>query len=66
MAYTFRVKPHQGLTGYEMIELWRDGELVAGIYPQDDGILVVSKYMTHVEHEKGEPPSALIHLGKQR
>ncbi len=66
MANTeFRVKPHGTLPGQQMIEFWRDGQFVAGIYPHQDGIRVVSKYMTGVSEEAGLPPAAIIFLGKE-
>jgi len=46
MANTeFRVKPHETLPGNQMVEFWRDGVFVAGIYPHEDGIRIVSKYI---------------------
>jgi len=52
-----------------MVECWRDGVFVAAIYPHQDGIRIVSKYMTDMLKEE-EPahhagqwvPSALIKL----
>ena len=38
-----------------MIEVWRDCEFVAGIYPHQDGIRIVSKYMDGVEEEPVMP-----------
>jgi len=62
MAYEFRVVPHVVL-GEEMIECWRDGVLVAGIYPHQDGIRIVSKYMASVHVEQGEDlPSVAIYI----
>ncbi|GAI95508.1 unnamed protein product [marine sediment metagenome] len=50
MANTeFRVKPHGTLPGNQMVEFWRDGVFVAGIYPHEDGIRIVSKYIDGVE-----------------
>ncbi|MBA7593462.1 hypothetical protein ES703_00382 [subsurface metagenome] len=66
MANTeFRVKPHGILPGNQMVELWREGVFVAGIYPHEDGIRLVSKYMDGVEHEPGYPPSVIVHLSKE-
>ncbi|GAI75898.1 unnamed protein product [marine sediment metagenome] len=61
----FRVEPHGTLPSRQMIEFWRGGQLVAGIYPHQDGIRVVSKYMTGVEKEAGLSPAAVIFLGKE-
>ncbi len=60
----FRVKPHGVLPRSQMVEFWRDGVFVAGVYPHEDGIRVVSKYMDRVEHEPGYPPAAVVHLSK--
>jgi len=65
MSYEFKVKPHSTLLGSHMVEYWRDGVFVAGIYPHEDGIRVVSKYMTRVVTEDGLPPTVSIHLGKE-
>ena len=70
MSYEFRVVPHSMLPGKQAVECWRDGKFVAGIYPHQDGIRIVSKYMTDVSKE-AEPamargewlPAALIELG---
>lgn len=71
MCFEFRVCRHQLLSGQQMIECWRDGIFVAGIYPHQDGIRVVSKYMTDVVREEepvmmedGWSPSAIIKLSK--
>ena len=61
----FRVKPHGIPPGSQMVEFWRDGVFVAGIYPHEDGIQIVSKYMDGVEHESGYPPSVVMHLSKE-
>jgi len=57
------------LPGQQMIECWRDGVFVAGIYPHQDGIRIVSKYMTEVAKEEepvmsrdGWAPSAIVKL----
>lgn len=47
----FRLTPHKALVGNQMAEVWRDGEFVAGVYPHQDGIRVVSKYMTATQEE---------------
>lgn len=73
MGFEFKVVPHGILPGQPMIEVWRDGVFVAGIYPHQDGIRIVSKYMTDVFKEE-EPvldrnegewvPSAIVKLGR--
>ena len=70
MGYEFRVVPHSILQEKQAVECWRDGKFVAGIYPHQDGIRIVSKYMTDVSKEE-EPafaggqwlPSAIVKLG---
>ncbi len=65
MGYQFKVHPHQVLPGNDVIECWRDGDFVASIYPHEDGLRVVSKYMTGVYKEKvSSPPAAIIKLKK--
>ena len=63
------VHPHAMLPNNEVVECWKDGVFVAAIYPHEDGIRVVSKYMTDVYKEEEEVahagqwlPSALIKL----
>lgn len=51
MNYEFRVKGHDFLPGKMMVEVWRDGVFVAGIYPHEDGIRIVSKYMSEVKKD---------------
>jgi len=65
----FKISPHSVLGGKTMVEYWRDGKFIAGIYPHQDGIRVVSKYMTSASMEE-EPamhqgqwlPAAVINL----
>ncbi len=72
MGYEFRVVPHSILQDKQAVECWRDGKFVAGIYPHQDGIRIVSKFMTDVSKE-AEPayaggqwlPSAIVKLGKK-
>ncbi|MBA7680485.1 hypothetical protein ES703_88802 [subsurface metagenome] len=69
MEERFTVCPHTTLPGKTMVEYWRDGKFVAAIYPHQDGIRIVSKYMTGVIEET-EPamargqwlPAAVIYL----
>ena len=44
----FRIKTDTR-TGKPMVEVWRDGEFIAGIYVHEDGMLIVSKYLDGVE-----------------
>ena len=62
MEESFRVCPHGQLREKMMVEYWRDGQFVAGIYPHQDGIRVVSKYMVGVSEDTTFPRSAVIKL----
>jgi len=72
MNYEFRVVPNSILPGEQVVEYWRDGKFVAGIYPHQDGIRIVSKFMTDISKE-AEPayaggqwlPAAIIKLGEE-
>jgi len=68
MREEFKVCPHDQLPGKQMIEFWRDGEFIAGIYPHEDGIRVASKYMLGVHEDHSFPPAAVIRLfpGKRK
>jgi hypothetical protein len=68
----FKVCPHSWLPGKTIVEYWRDGVFVAGIYPHQDGIRIISEYMTDVEKEpelvmaRGSwLPAAVIKLGEK-
>ena len=62
MNYEFKIAPHSILPGKQMIECWRDGVFVAGIYPHQDGIRIVSKYLDGVSEDPSIPPAAVIKL----
>jgi len=51
--------------GDTMVEVWRDGQFVAGIYPHEEGLRVVSKYLDGVQHEDVKPPSVVIQLSEE-
>ncbi len=65
MPNEFKVKPHLELPDSEMVEYWRDGVFVAGIYPHEDGIRVVSKYLVRTLPQGGLPSSVVIELAKK-
>lgn len=73
MGFEFKVVGHSILRGSQVVECWRDGVFIAGIYPHQDGIRIVSKFMTNVEMEP-EPamargdwlPAAIIGLGGRK
>jgi hypothetical protein len=58
----FRVRPHGRLPGKQMVEYWRSGEFIAGVYPHEDGIRVVSKFLVGVEPQPAFPPAVVIKL----
>lgn len=64
MTYEFRVMPHRQLPGQQVVECWRDGLFVVGVYPHEDGLRIVSKYMQDVTKETDWPPSVIIKLGE--
>ena len=59
----FRITTHT-VTGKPMVEVWRNGEFIAGIYAHEDGMRIVSKYLAGVEHETDMPPSIVIKFSK--
>jgi len=62
----FIFKPHGELPGKQIVEVWSDGVFVATIYPHEDGILIISKYMDGVKQGAGYPPSVVISLSRVR
>ena len=63
MIERFKVCPHGQLPDTMMVEYWRGKEFVGGIYPHEDGLRIVSKYMIGVREELGSPQTAVIMLG---
>ena len=55
----FRIATHTE-TGDDMVEIWRDGEFIAGIYSHEEGVRIVSKYLDGVEHEVAIPPCVTV------
>ncbi len=58
----FRLCPHDQLPGKTMIEYWQGGKSIAGIYSHQDGLRVVSQYMTGVSEDHAFPPVVVIKL----
>ncbi|MBA7558458.1 hypothetical protein ES708_00061 [subsurface metagenome] len=66
-----KVVDHSVFPGRKVFECWRDGVFIAAIYPHQDGLRIVSKYMTDLVMEE-EPtfhglewlPSAIVKLGE--
>jgi hypothetical protein len=56
----FRLVPHSKKIGVAIVEVWRDDEFVAAIYPTEDGVKIVSKQLGPVIRENVPPPPALI------
>ncbi len=42
---TFRLVPHSGVPGIELCEIWDQDTFIGAIYPTDQGIKVVSKFI---------------------
>lgn len=70
MSYEFRLVDHSTVPGGQAVECWRDGVFVAGIYSHEDGICIVSKFMTDVTKETQPAtarglwtPTAIVRLG---
>jgi len=40
----FHIDTHE-ITGEPIVEVWNDGEFVAGIYSHENGLKIVSKYI---------------------
>ena len=57
----FRIETHK-LKGIPVVEVWDDGELIAGIYSHGSGLKIVSKYLDGVVHESGTPPSTIVNF----
>jgi len=47
-----------------MVEVWQDGVFIASIYPHEDGLRIVSKYLDGVEHDAAFPPSVVIRFSR--
>lgn len=47
-------------TGDDMVEVWRDGERIAGIHPHEEGVRIASKHLDGVEHEVAMPPGVIV------
>ena len=56
------VMKHHKLTGGMVIEVFDDDVFVACVYPHEDGIRVVSKYLGTVRRDDDNPPSLTIHF----
>ena len=65
MGIEFRVSEHT-MTHKPMVEVWKDGELIAGVYGHDDGIRIVSKYLDGVDREPNFPPAIVIKLSSRK
>jgi len=52
-------------TGQPLVEVWRGNTFVAGIYGQEGGVQLVSKYLDGVEHTSGYPPAVFIKLSEK-
>ena len=57
------VKPHEE-TGGEMVQVWDGDVFVAGVYPHEDGVRVVSKYLDGVDTEPVYPPAVVVKFSR--
>jgi hypothetical protein len=70
MSISFQVKPHATRPDEQMVEVWRDGTFIAGIYPGnpqsvgEDGnsISIVSKYLAGGWLNEEGPPKLVAHF----
>jgi len=62
MEEIFKVRPHDRLLDKTMVEYWRGKEFVAGIYPHQDGIRIVSRFITGIAEDPGYPQAVVIKL----
>ena len=65
MGIEFRVSEHT-MTHKSMVEVFEDGEFIAGIYGHDGGIRIVSKYLDGVDHEPCFPPAVVVKLSNKK
>ena len=65
MKESFKFGPHDKLPGKMMVEYWQDGKFIAGIYPHEDGIRIVSKYLDGVTTDPSYPPAAIVKLSRR-
>ena len=64
-VYSFKISPHLVLPEREKIECWRDGVLVAGIFPQQDGISIVSEYVMDIQKEGSDTARVIFSTHKR-
>lgn len=50
--------------GKEMIEVWDDDTFIAGIYPHDGFITIVSKYLSNTMIDRKYPPALIVKFSK--
>lgn len=62
MEEGFKVCLHDLLPGKLMVEYWHRGKFVAGIYPHQDGLRIVSKFIIGVAEDPSQPRSVVIKL----
>jgi len=61
MKMHFRSEIHTE-TGKQMVEVWRDGQFIAGIYAHEEGMRIVSEHLDGVKHDSGSPPALVVKL----
>ena len=55
---------HDPLTLKPIVEVLKDGELVACISDHDGGLRVAGEHLDGVDHEAGNPPALVIKFTK--
>lgn len=66
--YELKTPPHPERPGVKIFEVWRGGTFVAAVYPTEQGLKIVSKYLTGREEasisiDRQPPPAILIDFG---
>jgi hypothetical protein len=58
MEAHFKLADHKNREGIEIVEVWLGANMVATIYPTDEGIRVISNHIFFVERERLADPAA--------
>lgn len=53
-------KLEEAIDGRKMVEVWDNGVFIAGIYPHENHIAIVSKYLDEAFTDSGYPPTLMI------
>lgn len=67
MDISFVMAEHKiGRRGQMVCEVWDGSRLVGVVYPHEDGIHVVSKYLNGTQPTSNFPPGVLVKLNSDR